>query len=148
MENTLMILTDKGHFKAYSLSRSNHKNKKFNLVEMYENPLMMQRMGERITDRSGNFGKGNRMMGNHGFGEKATINSELEKRVVKGMADNINFLIKNSRCSSWYFASEKTIHNQIFDKLDPSVKETLKVDITANLTNTCKMDLLHKFHIA
>jgi len=144
----MMILADKGHLKAYSLEKNNHKKQKINLIEFYENSTLSQKMGQRITDKSGNFGKKSRMNGTHGFGEHPNIILELEKKAIKDMASYIDSIVTNSHCTEWYFASNKTLNNRILTLLSPIVKDMLKEDLPVNLMNSSKIELLHRFHIA
>lgn len=148
MQNVLMVLADKGRFKAYNLVKSNHQPKKFELVMDYVNSEIVKRMRERITDRFGRFGKGNDKSGNKGYGEKSNIQAELERRVIKEMAGNINRLVQRGHIESLYLASDKNIHNMLLSGLTAGTKKHLRMDIRADLVNAGKLELLERFNIS
>lgn len=147
MQDILIVLADAGHFKAYNVSKDNHKMQKFNLVEDYDSQTILKRMGDTFEQRSGTFGRENHLMGHSGFGEKSSVNGEQNRKAIVLMADTINHLVKSTHYKEWYLASNHKIHNTLLEHIEPTVRNNLKEDILADLVSAGKRELLNRFHI-
>jgi hypothetical protein len=80
-----------------------------------------------------------------GSGERHNIELETENKIIKMITKDINTLIDMEDCEKWYLAAGKKINRQIIESLKPEVKARLFKNITANLTNIKKSEILSHF---
>ena len=138
MQEALIVLLDRGHFKTYNLSKTKKNSKRINLLKSYENESALQKLNEKISDQAGRFRTGNC--------ENHNMKLEEEKRFIKNSAQDINNLIKKHNYVDWYFASSKSLNNKILCCLERDVVKCMKENITADLIKKSKMELLERFN--
>ncbi len=137
MKDSLIVLLDRAHMKIFKMHKSNKGKKSIELLEENKNMGAMQRISEKLSDQAGRFKEGN--------GENHNLAQEEEKRVVKEAADYINSYLKDSNSMDWFFASDKSIHNRILEKLDREVADSMLKSIPVNLINEDKLSLMERF---
>ena len=80
-----------------------------------------------------------------GSGERHAIEQETEKRIAKMIAKDIEAVIFSEECDTWYLAAGEKINSQVVENLSPEVKAGLDKNITADLTNISKSEILGHF---
>ncbi len=142
----IIIVADLGHFRAYRIVKNPLESPRMELIESYDSIEAHGRFAEKLTDTAGRFGMGG---GRHGaakgYGEPHNMEMEMQKKVVKLIAGDINAIIAQEGYPGWYLAAEKKIHGQVLDSLNPDVKAKLIKNITSNLTKTKAPELLERF---
>lgn len=139
----LFIVTDLKHFKAYRVIRDKMSSPRLELVKEYENVDLHQKIREIERDEPGRFGmkqSGSRII--KGYGEKHSLEEEVEKRLIKNLAKEVATLLKESNPSRWHLAADKRINNQLIEFIDNGLKENLKINIKADITKKEKKELL------
>lgn len=144
--NKIVIVSDLGHFKAFKVTKEEMESARIALIESYESIEGHGKLGEKLSDSAGRFkrGEGQRKDAK-GYGEPHNMKTELEKRLTKLIAKDINTIIRKEGFIKWDMAAPETIKNKIIDNLSPDVKEKLGRSITANLTKVPKSKILSYF---
>jgi hypothetical protein len=147
MEKTIIITTDLGHFKAYRVIEDPPDiSPRVTLIESYDSIEGHGKLGDKLSDAGGRFRRsGAKEEVATGSGERHNIELEMENKLSKMIAMDIDALIENEKCDEWYLASGKKINRKIIDNLKPEVKDRLVKNITADLTGVGKTDLLSHF---
>ncbi len=140
-----IIVVDLGHFKAYRVSKNPLESVKVKLIKNYDTLEAHGRLREKLSDEAGRFGVYGGKTGIKGYGEAHNLELEIEKKLIKLIAKDINDLIKKEACKKWYLAASKKINNQIIKNLDPAIKAKLAKNVSADLTKTDKSELLSYF---
>ena len=146
MEKKLIIAVDLGHFKAYKVTKNDLESPRVDLIESYDTIEAHGKLSDKLTDAAGRFGVGGGKNGAaKGYGEPHNLTLEMEKKAARLIAHDINTLIKKEGSPKWYLAATKMINSQILDNLDSEVKAKLDKNITSNLTNADKSDIMKHF---
>ena len=114
MIEKIIILVDLGHFRAYKVSKGAMDRSKIELIESFDNIDAHSRLGDKLSDKAGKFSIVGGKSGTGGFGEPHHLESEIEKRLIKSIAKDINALLNKVDCRIWDFAAGKKINHQIF----------------------------------
>ncbi len=142
----LIVVVDLGHFKAYRVSKNPNESAIVDLIESYDILDTHGKAMEKVTDAEGSFcrggGKGRTATGS---GEPRNLELEVEKKVIRRIADDINMLVRKEGCAKWYLAAGDRINNQIVEYLDPSIKGKLDKNIRADLTKSDKSRIVGYF---
>ncbi|MDA8077351.1 MAG: host attachment protein [Nitrospiraceae bacterium] len=142
----IIIVADLGHFKAYRVVKNPLESPRVELIENYDSIEAHGRFAEKVTDTAGRFGMaGGRKGAAKGYGEPHHMELEMQKKVVKLIAGDINAIIAREGYPRWYLAAEKRIHSQVLENLNPEVKTKLVKKITSDLTKTKAPDILARF---
>lgn len=96
-----------------------------------------QKTSERLADQAGNF--------HHANGENHNLASEMAKRGLSKISDDINELINTESPDSWYLAFPKQTHQQLVSSLPPQTQSSLKKSLPLDLTKSDKEKLLSHF---
>jgi hypothetical protein len=142
----VIVAADLGHFRAYSVTKSELESPRVELIESYDTTEAHGKLSEKYSDANGKFGlMGGKKGAACGNGEPHNIRLEAERRMTKLIAKDINTLIAKEGNGKWYFAAPEEINKQILESLDPSVKGRLVKNISENLTKTKKKEILSHF---
>ncbi len=147
MDRIIIITANLGHFKAYRVSQDPPDiSPRVTLIESYDSIEGHGKLGDKLSDASGRFRRsGGKDEVAKGSGERHNIKLEMEKKLSKMIARDIDALIENEQCDEWYLASAKKINRKIIDNLKPEVKDRLVKNITADLTGVARSEILTHF---
>lgn len=144
--NKLIVVVDLGHFKAYKVSKKPNESARLDLLESYDILDTHGKFTAKFTDAEGSFDRGEGKAGiATGSGEPHHLELEIEKKVVRRIANDISTLVSKEGCSKWNLAAGERINNQIVENLEPSIKAKLDKNIKADLTKTEKSKILGFF---
>jgi hypothetical protein len=147
--NKLVVLTDLGTFKAYRLEDDRASSSpRLEPVDSYETPLGDDRIGRHLSDQAGQFKKGAlsfAAINDASTGERHNIHLENERRSVKQIANRMNELLGDGEFESCYFAASNEINRDIVEQLSPQAKAKIEKNLTCNLVNAPKEQLLQHF---
>jgi len=144
--NTLIVVVDLGHFKAYKVSENPNESARLELLESYDILDTHGKFINKFTDAEGSFERGEGKAGiATGSGEPHHLELEIEKKVVKRIAGDISSLVVKEGWSKWHLAAGERINKQLVENLEPSVKAKLDKNIKADLTKTDKSKILGYF---
>ncbi len=146
MDKVIIATVDLGHFKAYKVSANPNESARLELLESYDILDTHGKFIEKFTDAEGSFDRGEGKAGiATGSGEPHHLELEIEKKVIRRIADDISTLVLKEGCSKWYLAAGERINNQVVENLAPAVKAKLDKNIKADLTKTEKSKILGYF---
>lgn len=146
MDKTIIVVADRGHFKAYRVTQEPFESPRVTMIESYDSVEGHGKLVDKLSDMAGRFGRGGgKDEAGMSTGERHTIELETEKRLIKMIAKNIDILITSEKCGTWHLAAAKKINRQVVDKLKPEVKARLEKNITADLTKIDKSEILDYF---
>lgn len=144
--STIIIAVDLGHFRAYRVKRDPLGRPDIDLIESFDTLEGHGKLSEKLSDVAGRFvGGGGEGEVAKGYGEPHHLESEIIKKIEKMIAMDINVLIKKEECEKWHLAAGKKIINEIINKLEPEVKARLDKNISADLTNVPKSEVVSHF---
>jgi hypothetical protein len=142
----VIITVDLGHFRAYGVTRKPLESPHLELIESYDSTEAHGKLSEKYSDADGRFGlmggKGKAATGN---GEAHNIILEAEKKMIKGIAGDIEKILLREDGTEWYFAAPAGINSRIVERLSAGAKARLGKNITANLTKKKKAEILSFF---
>jgi hypothetical protein len=146
MDKTVLITADLGHFKAYRVTRETMESPRVTLIESYDSMEGHGKLADKLSDAAGRFRRGGGQdEAAMGSGERHAIEQETEKRIAKMIAKDIEAVIVSEECDTWYLAAGEKINSQVVENLSPEVKAVLNKNITADLTNISKSEILGHF---
>jgi len=144
-KNVIVVAADLGHFRAYRISRTPRGSAKISMIESYDSLDGHGKLGDKLSDQAGRFSRKDGLSKSKGYGEPHNIELEMEKRMIKLIAKDIETVIAKESCEAWYFAAPAEINGRIVEHLGRDVKSRLGRNITANLTRTKKADIMGYF---
>jgi hypothetical protein len=144
-KSTIIITADLGHFRAYRVSRTPLGSAKLSLIEGYDSLEGHGKLGDKLSDQAGRFSRKDGLSKSKGYGEPHNIELEMEKRMIKLIARDIDTIIAKGPCDVWYFAAPAEINGRIVEQIRRDVKSRMGKSITVNLTGTKKSDIMGYF---
>ncbi|GAB4485400.1 MAG: hypothetical protein OHK006_11420 [Thermodesulfovibrionales bacterium] len=142
----VIIAVDLGHFRAYRMIKENTGSAKVKLIESYDSVETHGKLSDKVSDSAGRFAQGGGRNGSaKGYGEPHNIETEMDRKVIRLIAKDINAILTREGKSKWFLAAGEKINSQILDNLDPDVRSRLEKNILSNLTKTDKSELLRHF---
>lgn len=142
----VIAVVDLGHFKAYRVYKNPGESVRLDLLESYDIPDSHGKFMEKFTDAEGSFRRGEGSGGTAtGSGEPRNVELEIERKVIKRIANDISVLIDKEGCSKWHLAAGERINNQIIENLGPAARSKLDKNIKADLTKSPKSEILGRF---
>jgi hypothetical protein len=144
--NKIIIAVDLGHFKAYRITKNPMESARTKLIKSYDAIDAHGKLSEKLTDNAGRFGTGRgTKIAAKGYGEQHNLHMEIEKKLIKTIARDINEIIKKEKYPKWYLAAIRKINRQVVELLNMTVKNKLEKNITSDLTKTHKSEILSYF---
>jgi hypothetical protein len=147
MTNTLLVLADVGHLKAYRFRRdTGGSTPKLELLENWETEVT-HHLSEDFTDDAGRYRKGSVHAGpsNLSDGEQHNIDLERRRRALKGIAQHINELVRRESPEACYLAAGSEINSALVEELDPKTRSAITKNVTANLTRLNQDEVIRHF---
>ena len=147
MTNTLLVLADAGHLKAYRWQRKNGESTpRLELLENWETEVT-HHLSKDFSDNAGRYRKGSVNAGPSNLSDGDEHNSDLERRrrALKGIAQHINELFRREKPEACYLAAGKEINSALVDELDPQARSAITRNVTANLTRLGQDEVIRRF---
>lgn len=149
MNNTLVVVSDLGGFKAFRLDNdAQYSSPRLELLEQFNNAGAHGRLVEQVTDLAGRFPRTTGTAGETGGmsdGERHNIELEQRKRHVRTLAHRLNSIMRDSEVKRCYFAASREINRALLDELDPQARGKIEKNLSADLTKVAKSELLGHF---
>ncbi len=144
---SILFVVDLGHFKAYSIERTELGTPRVELIESYDTLDAHGKFSEKFSDKPGRFGMGGERSTLKGYGEAHNLETEKQKRLLKSVADEIVRLVQSEDCGRWYLAAPKKINSRLVELIDEETRRTLRKNIPVDLTKADKSELLERLGI-
>ena len=142
--NTVVIVADLGELKAYSVEQ--HEGVVGNDIRVSHSLTLLndevfiegrKKIGEVMSDSIGRI--------KHGTLENSHLQSEREQRTLKEIAEDIESVVKHTKCTQLFLAFPKEHNNELLNALGEASKAVLKKNITSDLVKTDKNKILSHF---
>ncbi len=145
MKKQLLIVTDLGSFKAYTVDNSRmHTTARLELIEHFNPEQPHRKMADKLSDLAGRY-RAQVGKGSTSIGERHNIKLEERKRLIRQLAKRLNVLIGDGDVDSCYLAASKGIDQQILGALSPVAHAKIKRNLPVDLIKTSKEKLLGYF---
>jgi protein required for attachment to host cells len=144
MNDTVIITTDLGTFKAFRLHHTERNTPRLEIIEEIELLDAHGKLGDKVTDQAGRWKVPMQNMA-MSYGERQKIELELRRRLVKQLAERIHNIVADRSVATCYFAASPEINEQILDEAGPQVRGKIEKNLCCNLTNSDKNELLRHF---
>ncbi len=142
----VIIAVDLGHFRAYGVTKKPLESAHLELIESYDSTEAHGKLSEKYSDANGRFGlMGGKGKASTGNGETHNIVLEAEKKMIKGIARDIEKILRREDGTEWYLAAPSGINSRIVERLSERAKARLGKNISANLTKKKKAEILSYF---
>lgn len=141
----LVIVSDLGHFKAFSLDHTDRGTPRLEIMEEFIPQDARERIGEKLTDQAGRFGMGGERGSLKGYGEPHDLLIEEQKKVIRKIASRIDDIVRKSKTHRLYLSAPKKIHKQLIEELSEDSKKVLKMSVPGDLTKLAEPDLIKRF---
>lgn len=146
MSSKIIIITDMQRFKVFSVKTDPLGRESVDMLENIESLSTHQRLGEKMSDRQGNFqGMGAGGVGASGKNEEHNIVLEEEHRRIKEIAQQVSDSLARYKHDAWYFAAPKATNNRIVELLNPLDTENMSINLHADLTKIPNDQILGHF---
>ena len=148
MQNTLVIVTDLGLFKAYRLERTPVQHTpRLELLEELEVVGAHGRFEDKVTDQAGRWRVPTLRIA-MSYGERQKIDLETRKRLIKQLAEHISRVVHEHRPEECYLSVNKAVQRQLLDELGKGVREKVTKVVAADLTKMDTAALLDHFAVS
>jgi hypothetical protein len=144
MNDTVIVATDLGSFKAYRLHRTDMNTPRLEVIEEIELVDGHGKLGDKQTDQAGRYKVPTQSMA-MSYGERQKIGLELRRRLIKQVAERLRSVTANSAVETCYFAAAEEINEQILEEAGNEVRRKIEKNVGCNLTNVDKAELLRHF---
>ena len=144
LENTLIIVADLGELKAFNVKRHEAIVGKelmisYSLEVVNDENFIKgkKKLSEILSDSSGQFVNGTL--------EDHDLKIEIENRIMREIAEDIENIIKNIKPKQLFLAFPKEHNHELTNELRDETKAVLVKNITSNLVKTDKEKILSFF---
>jgi len=144
MNDTIIVATDLGAFKAYRLDRTVRNTPRLELVEEMELVDGHGRLRDKVTDQAGRYSVPMQNMA-MSYGERQKIGLELRRRLIKQIGQQLAKLARRRDIDAIYFAAASEVNDMILEEAGPEVRANIEKNVGCNLTNVEKSELLRHF---
>lgn len=142
----IIIVADLGHFRAYRVIRNDMESPRVELIESYDSVEAHGKLSEKLSDDAGRFGMSGGKNGSaKGYGEPHKMELEMQKKVIRLMAGDVNSIVAREGFPRWYLAAGEKINSQLIEYLGTEAKSRLSKNLTSNLTKVKAPELLARF---
>ena len=146
--NTVVVAANLGHLKAFRVAETPTRGRKLDLIEEMEFPEAHGHFVDKVTDMAGRFpesgGPGHQSTG-MSTGEALRTELEMQRRLVKLVAERIATVLQTERPEYWHFAANPEVHQAILGELPAELRERVVRHVHADLTKTPAPEVLAHF---
>src|SRR6185503_17520690 len=141
MNDTVIITTDLGTFKAFRLDHTERNTPRLEIIEEVEFLDGHGKLGDKVTDQAGRWKVPMQNMA-MSYGERQKIELELRRRLIKQLDEQIRNIVGKPWVEACYFAASPEINEQLLEEVGPQVRRKIEKNLFCNLTNSDKNELL------
>src|SRR5581483_7233926 len=141
MADKLIVVADLGHLKAYRVTHDPMEIKpRIELVDDIELVDAHGKLLDKVTDKAGRFPGLGTGPGGMSIGENHNLLLEMDRRLVKQIAERIDQLVANENI--WYLAASNEVNSRVLESLSQRSRQTMMKNVSADLTKIPKSELL------
>ena len=136
--SSLVIVADRGSLKAYQVNETPTRGPSLKLVQAFDVTDAHGRLIDKVTDLAGRFpvteGSGTHR-GPASIAERK-LETEIDRRIYKQLADQIAKIVKRDGVEGWSFAAPAEFHAAIVDLLPAAVRDRIVEHVKSDLVKT------------
>jgi len=143
--STVIIAANLGHLKAFRVAETPQGTRRLELIREVEFPDAHGRIQDKVTDTAGRFpvGDGTGLALAHGEALKAE--TEVERRLFKGVGEQIKSILNDERPEYWHLAATSEIHQALLNELPLELRQRIARNVLADLTGVPAPEVLAHF---
>jgi hypothetical protein len=133
--SSLIVVTDRGSFKAYKVNQTPTRGPSLQLVQAFNITEAHGRMMDKQSDAAGRFPVSDGGTGRHmnSVAERTQLESETDRRICRQLADEIVKTVKNDGLEGWSLAAPSAIHGTIVDFLPGTIRDRIVEHVKSDL---------------
>ena len=146
--SSLVIVTDRGSLKAYRVTETPTRGPSLQLVQAFDITDAHGRLVDKLSDSAGRFPVTESAGGHHGpasIAERPQLATEMDRRIQKGLADQIVKIVSQNGKDGWSFAAPAEIHAAIVDFLPVAVRQRIVEHVKSDLVKVEPAKLIGRF---
>jgi len=130
---SLIIVTDRGSFKAYRVQETPTRGPSLQLVQAFETTEAHARFQDRHTDQAGAFPNAAGPGQMNSTAERMGIENETDRRLIRQLADSITDVVQKEARDGWSLAAPASIHGAVVDQLKPEIRDRIVEHVKSDL---------------
>lgn len=134
--NTLVVVANLGHLKAYRLVRTPARGLKLEPLDELNFPEAHGHYADKVTDIAGRFPV-SESAGPYvqmSSAEALRAQNETHRRLARLVAEQIEAILRRERPEWWRFAATSEIFHAIADQIPPDLRSRMVQSVHADLT--------------
>jgi Protein required for attachment to host cells len=143
---SIVIAADRGSLKAYQVNETPTRGPSLKLIQAFDVTAAHGKLIDKVTDLAGRYSVGDSAGVEHGASiAQSKVETEIDRRIHKELADRIARIINDSGKESWAFAAAPEIHSAIVDLLPDRVRNRIVEHVKSDLVKVEPAKLLNHF---
>jgi hypothetical protein len=136
--SSLIIVTDRGSLKAYRVDETPTRGPSLQLVQAFNITDAHGKLVDKVSDLAGRFPVSDGAGGRHAnsIAERTQLETEIDRRIHKQLADQIAKIVTSDGVEGWSFAAPAEIHSAIVDLLPRKVRDRIVEHVKSDLVKT------------
>ncbi len=133
---SLIVVADRGSLKAYKVNETPNRGPSLQMVKAFDITDAHGRYNEKLTDQAGRFPSAPGANGGHhmnAMAERQGIESEIDRRILKDLAENIGRIVEDEKPQGWSFAAPSAIHAAIVDLIPAAARNRIVEHVHSDL---------------
>jgi hypothetical protein len=132
---SLIIVADRGSLKAYRVDETPTRGPSLRLIQAFDLTDAHGKLVDKVTDLAGRFPVSDGAGGRHAnsIAERTQLETEIDRRIHKQLADQIVKIIDRSGKEGWSFAAPAEIHGAIVDLLPRAARDRIVEHVKSDL---------------
>jgi hypothetical protein len=146
--SSLVIVTDRGSLKAYRVTETPTRGASLQLVQAFDIVDAHGRLVDKLSDLAGRFAVTESAGAHRGpasIAERTQLATEMDRRIQKGLADQITKIVSQNGRKAWSFAAPAEIHGAIVDLLPAAVRARIVEHVRSDLVKVEPAKLISRF---
>lgn len=144
MSTRIFIATDLGLLRAYrEFKRRQDREPHLELIKEFKPESARKKLSDQVSDRAGRLPRPNTGGASSGdsANERQNRDDELERRVVKQLAQTIDELVTSEEVDDCRLAISAPIHKQLLDAIDHRTREKIGHVLASDLARAEPQEL-------
>jgi hypothetical protein len=133
--SSLIIVADRGGLKAYQVNETPARGPSLKLVQAFNTTDAHGKLVDKLTDVAGRFPVSDGAGTHHAasVAERTHLDTEIDRRIYKQLADEIVRLTQHNDGGGWSFAAPKEMHASVVDLLPRPVRDRIVEHVKSDL---------------
>jgi hypothetical protein len=145
--SSLIVVTDRGGLKAYRVDETPTRGPSLQLVQAFNITDAHGKLLDKVTDQAGRFPGSDGAGMHHGasIAERTQMDTEIDRRIYRQLADQITKIVKSDGVEGWSFAAPAGMHSAVVELLPNDVRQRIVEHVKSDLVKTEPAKLVTHF---